>query len=325
MNEKSSNPQGPKSPTIALKERIRLDGPAGLTVGRGRSIGALTLVPVFHEGPAADYIPYASIQGSGLLDISEVTGGGQVNTLVAENCADQAVLLLEGEMLEGMQQTRVLNVTILVPAKTTLNIPVSCVEAGRWNHDGVGASKHEFHMSPRARSRKTVTVNEHARAAGSYASNQGEVWASVEDELAAHQVAAPTRAQSEIGKVRGAEVRRDLDQLAPRPGQAGVVAVLGGTPLCLDLFDRPSTLETTLAGQPVRITAHAIQRFQLRVRGMSAQAAFGGMREFLKYGVVRTSPRSWTTARLDADGGLSTPTWTLTSAWSWSGTPSSPC
>ncbi|MGI8608010.1 MAG: ARPP-1 family domain-containing protein [Candidatus Dormibacteria bacterium] len=248
MNEKSSNPQDPKSPTIALKERIRLDGPAGLTVGRGRSIGALTLVPVFHEGPAADYIPYASIQGSGLLEISEVTGGGQVNTLVAENRADQAVLLLEGEMLEGMQQTRVLNVTVLVPAKTTLNIPVSCVEAGRWHHDGVAASKHEFHMSPRARSRKTITVNEQARGVGSYASNQGEVWASVDDELAAHQVAAPTRAQSEIGRARGAEVRRDLDQLEPRPGQAGVVAVVGGTPLCFDLFDRPSTLEVVWKG-----------------------------------------------------------------------------
>ncbi|MFN2463904.1 MAG: ARPP-1 family domain-containing protein [Candidatus Dormibacteria bacterium] len=248
MNEKSSNPQHPKSPTAALMERILLDGPAGITVGRGRSIGALTLVPIFHEGPAADYIPYASIQGAGLLNISEVTGGGQVNTLMAENRSDQAVLLLEGEMLEGMQQTRVLNVTILVPAHTTLKIPVSCVEAGRWHHDGIAASKHEFHMSPRARSRKTVTVNVQTRVSGSYASDQGEVWASVDEELNAHQVAAPTRAQSEIGKARGPEVRRDLEQVEPRPGQAGVVAVVGGKPLCFDLFDRPSTLAVIWKG-----------------------------------------------------------------------------
>lgn len=248
MNEKSSNPQQPLTPSATVLQRVRLDQLGGLTLGHARSVGALTLVPVFHDGPAADYIPYASVQGSGLFDISEVTGGGQVNTLVARNQSDQGVLLLEGEILEGMQQTRVLNITILVPAKTTLSIPVSCVEAGRWHHDGAAASRNEFHLSPRARSRKTATVNVSARSLGSYTSNQSEVWASVDDELTAHHVAAPTRAQSDIGRARGQEIERDLAQLEPRPGQAGVVAVVGGKPLCFDLFDRPGTLEIVWRG-----------------------------------------------------------------------------
>jgi hypothetical protein len=158
MDEKRANGPQHQPPSTTVSQRVQLDAPGGLTLGRARSVGALTLVPVFHDGPAATYIPYASIQGAGLLEVTEVTGGGRVNTLVAKNRADQAVLLLEGEILEGMQQTRVLNITILVPATTTLEIPVSCVEAGRWRNDGMAAAKHEFHMSPRARARKSQRV-----------------------------------------------------------------------------------------------------------------------------------------------------------------------
>ncbi|MDQ6747286.1 MAG: hypothetical protein M3010_04160, partial [Candidatus Dormibacteraeota bacterium] len=248
MNEKSENTQHPLTPSATVLERVHVDNPGGLTLGRARSVGALTLVPVFHDGPAADYVPYASIQGAGLLEVTEVTGGGQVNTLVAQNRADQPVLLLEGEILEGMQQTRVLNITILVPAKTTLKIPVSCVEAGRWRHDGMAAAKHEFHMSPRARSRKSQTVAASVRQMGAYMSDQAEVWASVDDELAAHDLQAPTRAQSDIGKAKRGEIAHDLEQLEPRPGQTGVVAVVGGKPVCFDLFDRAATLEAVWHG-----------------------------------------------------------------------------
>lgn len=243
MNEKSTDPQQPQTPSATVLERVHLDVPSGLTLGRARSVGALTLVPVFHDGPSADYIPYASIQGSGLLEVSEVTGGGQVNTLVAQNRAEQGVLLLEGEILEGMQQTRVLNISILVPRSTKLNIPVSCVEAGRWHHEGRAAARHEFHLSPRARSRKSESVARSARQVGAYTSDQGAVWQSVDAELSAHSLRSPTREFSEVGRSKRNDISHELAELEPRPGQAGVIAIVGGRALCFDLFDRPATLE----------------------------------------------------------------------------------
>ena len=248
MNEKIPNPQQPMSPSACVLERVQLDVPSGLTLGRARSVGALTLVPVFHDGPSADYIPYASIQGAGLLEVTEVTGGGQVNTLVAQNRADQAVLLLEGEILEGMQQTRVLNISILVPAQTTVNIPVSCVEAGRWHNEGRAAARHEFHLSPRSRSRKSESVSRSMRQVGAYLSDQGAVWASVDAELTAQGVHSPTREFAEIGRTKGREITQQLAELEPRPGQTGVVAVVGGKPLCFDLFDRAATLAVVWRG-----------------------------------------------------------------------------
>ena len=55
----------------------------------------------------------------------------------------------------------------------------------------------------------------------------------------------------------------------------------------------------TLGSQPMRITAHAIERYQERVQpGVSAQNAFFAIRQVLAYGTVRTSPRWWTNCRL---------------------------
>jgi hypothetical protein len=243
MNEKQDH-----NPVPDVLERLQMDTPTGIRLGQPRAVGALSLIPLFHEGPTSAYIPYASVQGSGLVEVREVTGGGAVNTLVAVNRSDQPVLLLEGEILEGMQQTRVLNISILLPAMSELKIPVSCVEAGRWSATSAVARRHDFHMSPRARSRKNVTVAQSVRSIGAYASDQSEVWASVNQELLAHNVESSTREHAEIGRQKRAEVEQTLAQLEPEPGQCGVAAVLGGNPLCLDLFDRGSTLEAVWSG-----------------------------------------------------------------------------
>jgi hypothetical protein len=64
--------------------------------------------------------------------VTELNAGGSVPELRLENNADLPVLLVDGEELVGAKQNRVLNLTILAPAKRTTVIPVSCVEAGRW-------------------------------------------------------------------------------------------------------------------------------------------------------------------------------------------------
>src|SRR5262249_52735467 len=78
------------------------------------------------------------------LQISEVNEGGSVPTLQVANQADTLAFLMAGEQLVGAKQNRVLNASIMVAAKTTLPIPVSCVEAGRWayrsRHFGSGGT-----------------------------------------------------------------------------------------------------------------------------------------------------------------------------------------
>jgi len=56
----------------------------------------------------------------------------------------------------------------------------------------------------------------------------------------------------------------------------------------------------TIAGQPVRVTSHALDRFQERMSpGATRQQAFYAIRQLLAFGIVRTTPRWWTTARAE--------------------------
>ncbi|HEV1997979.1 MAG TPA: hypothetical protein VGR61_07620 [Candidatus Dormibacteraeota bacterium] len=62
----------------------------------------------------------------------------------------------------------------------------------------------------------------------------------------------------------------------------------------------PDCTVPTLAGQPVRITSHALDRFQERMSpDASRQMALGAMRELLAYALVRTTPRWWTSGRAE--------------------------
>jgi hypothetical protein len=69
------------------------------------------------------------------------------------NLADQPVLIVDGETLDGAKQNRVVNLTILVPAHGRPVIPVSCAEAARWcaRSRAFTSSPHTQFASGRAR------------------------------------------------------------------------------------------------------------------------------------------------------------------------------
>jgi hypothetical protein len=57
---------------------------------------------------------------SGRVRVTEVSREGSVPDLCLVNDADRPVLLLDGEELRGAKQNRVLNLTILAPARKTI-------------------------------------------------------------------------------------------------------------------------------------------------------------------------------------------------------------
>ena len=63
------------------------------------------------------------------------------------NPLSEHVLFYDGEELVGAKQNRILNVSVLVGARTELPIPVSCVEQGRWRHESMhfSAAPHAAH------------------------------------------------------------------------------------------------------------------------------------------------------------------------------------
>ena len=83
--------------------------------------------------------------------VTEVSDGGRVPELQVVNDSPRYVLIVDGEELVGAKQNRIVNLTILVPPKTSLTIPVSCVEAGRWREVSreFTPAPHAYHSSGR--------------------------------------------------------------------------------------------------------------------------------------------------------------------------------
>jgi hypothetical protein len=241
MADRSSN-FVPRTAVDVVRDRLEEGPPGGLRPGLPQTAGRLTLVPIFHDGAGLEYVTFAEAQGDGRAEITEIDAHGAVSILEVRTSSDLPVLMIDGEILLGLKQNRVLNTTILVPAKSTLKIPVSCVEAGRWRRATSKASRANHGLSPKIRAMQRHSVTLSARASGKFVADQNAVWEGVAGHLGDLGVRSETMAYSDIEKRRRPEIEGRLRQLRPETGQSGVLACLDGKPVAFDLFDRPSTL-----------------------------------------------------------------------------------
>jgi hypothetical protein len=88
-------------------------------------------------GAEADpnYLVLDDSLAGGWTVVTEVSEQGRVPELKVVNRGPKPTLIIDGEELLGAKQNRIVNLTILVAAKSELTIPVSCVEAGRCDDD----------------------------------------------------------------------------------------------------------------------------------------------------------------------------------------------
>ena len=206
-----------------------------LQLGDPREHRGVVVTPLFpRRTPVASYLTLEQALPRGLA-ITEVSESGTVPELAVQNPLDDRVLLYDGEELVGAKQNRILNVTVLVEAKSTLAIPVSCVEQGRWSRrsDRFGSAAHL--SNPELRHRKAVSLAQAPLARGLA---QGEVWDAVADKARRMGVDSPTAANADTFRTHAHDLIA-LEQAFPlEPGQCGAVLALGGT-LCLDWVSRP--------------------------------------------------------------------------------------
>ena len=112
--------------------------------------------------------------------------------------------------------------TILAPANQVLDIPVSCVEAGRWNH-----SSSEFSPSNRAvysslRARKAERVSANMAMSGSRAADQGEIWGDIAAKSERMESPSPTAAMGEMYESHSETLETFVERLRPTSDQCGV-------------------------------------------------------------------------------------------------------
>lgn len=199
------------------------------------------------------------------------------------------MLFVDGDELIGGKQNRVVNLTTLVPAFTTLTIPVSCVEAGRWRarSDTFVAAPHMEFAAARASRMDQVSAS--LMACGLALPDQAVVWNKVHLKSAALRTSSPTFAMADIFERHSSSVEDHVRRFESVPGQVGAIMAIGGRVVGVDVLDQPRTFamlfpkilrgygldaiesRRTAGGEPVVTTAHASD-FLSRVADASASA-----------------------------------------------------
>ena len=141
------------------------------SVGAPVTRGGISVFPIYVAETGLP--PMATGPLAGLI-VDEVSGG-TVPHLVVTNPTDQAILIVEGEQLMGGLQNRSPNVSVLVPAGERLEIPVSCLERGRWGR------RESFrpgttHTPRRVRRTNSREVARTMAMSGLRSGDQGKVW-----------------------------------------------------------------------------------------------------------------------------------------------------
>ena len=244
---------------------IRLDEPLAYR--------KLTVFPLTRpvDGPP-EYLTLDQAMADSSIKIGEVSESGNVPEIRFENTGSKPTLLVDGEEISGGKQNRILNISILAPAKETITIPVTCVEAGRWGRHDSGyrrerdrmlRSRHraEFEEADhiafmRMRRAKHVAVTQSLKAAGSRYASQAEVWSEIEDLDGDMGTRSPTRAMRDSYEQRRQSLEEYVQALPMVKDQVGVAFALNNRLVGLDLFDHPHTLSRIL---PKLVRSHAME------------------------------------------------------------------
>jgi hypothetical protein len=223
--------------TTSLGERLR-----GVRVDGPQEAGGLQVFGLHWEGGGLTYTTLDDGLARGLLEVTEVADGGSVPTLKVANKGDTMAFLMAGEQLCGGKQNRVLNASIMVPARGELPIPVSCVERGRWAYRSAmfGSAGSSSHSTLRHLMHRHVT--ESYRSSGQPTSKQGEVWEEVDRKLTESCSVSQTHLLQTAYEDTERVLAETAGQLAAPEGASGAAFAYGGRIVGFDLFDQPATL-----------------------------------------------------------------------------------
>jgi hypothetical protein len=216
-----------------------------IEIGPSSEFRNLILFPLMRRSAAVQPLDYLLLEdgiAQGKVRVTELHAGGSVPELRLENSSDLPVLLVDGEELIGAKQNRVLNLTILAPAKQTTVIPVSCVEAGRWGMSSADLKTADHMMYSLGRGERLGQVTESMRSNGTRKSDQGAVWRNIAMKAMRLKASSPTGAMSAIFE-RYASSLEEFDRAFTwQEGQCGIAFAIGGRVLGLEMFDHSEAM-----------------------------------------------------------------------------------
>ena len=239
----------------------------------------ITLIPIFAPEGRGSTIKIAGDE----LVVTELASP-TVPQLQVHNPTPNDVLIPAGKILSGGRQTRVVNVSIVVPAGATLDIPVSCVEAGRWSGIARFADSRRF-ASRRVRETKARSVKRNIELHKDKSSAQGAVWSAISQELNMRGVKSEDSLFLDVDQQL--DRRSDRVQVVDKfirdgvqAGQVGVAVAHGEKILGVEVFPSTDALRIAWEGI-VRAAVLDADEFSSKPEALDAARGIAALEKFL--------------------------------------------
>ena len=229
-------------PQVNDCRRMIQDTLQNLEIGKTLSHRNLEILPLCSgNGHSSPRVLLKDALESGGTVVTEVDEGGSVPDLTVENSGPDPFLILAGDELIGAKQNRIVNITIIIAAKSKIRIPVTCVEQGRWAYRSKRFSAgRKANVSLRRAAESSIRRS--VRKRGDHVSDQGQVWDEVSEMHADLAACSPTGAMGDSFD-HVAEPLTEFKEHLPCPDKAnGIAAFIDGALVTVELFDHPDTL-----------------------------------------------------------------------------------
>lgn len=211
-----------------------------LEIGELVISGPSFMFPLFSNSETKDeLLSMSEALDLGLIEFGETSLAGNVPEINIENRGARPVFLLDGEQLLGLKQNRTFNLSMLIPGCSKTLIPVSCLESGRWAASPVRAQAAEHVHFARGRANKLRSVTESLRRAGSYRSDQHQVWSDISSKFQDSGERSETAAEADLYATRRDRLECLSSSFAARPRQIGAAVGVGSKLVGIDLFLTP--------------------------------------------------------------------------------------
>ena len=187
----------------------------------------IAVIPLKTEHPYIDILTLKKGLELGLVNVKECSHS-QVNTVIVENNSVTPLILIDGDEIVGGDQNRIVNSTVLIDAKSEMNIPVSCSEKNRW------AFKSEFKQSNYIANYKTRVAKEYASRTSNHF--QDVIWSSIDELESENSFKSPTAAMEESYENLKVNHKKIISEFTIEDNQTGALIIINGEIKGFELF-----------------------------------------------------------------------------------------
>lgn len=184
------------------------------------------------------YLSMANAMKAGFIEVTENSKQGSVNQLSVINKSNFYVFMMDGDIIVGAKQNRILNTSVFQAPFSTIKLPVSCVEQGRWRYKSAKFEPTDYVGSTKLRKAKSETVTDNLKHHKSFMADQSEVWDHVAEYKNCYNVHSPSMNFSDVFDQQQSACEKYLQSFRVERDATGVAIFINKELQSVDVFNR---------------------------------------------------------------------------------------